>query len=971
MRAKARITIATTLALTLAALAPSAASAAFGISEWDGRLASEEGVLQAGGHPADIVTKLAFNSHVDNSAGFPALLPDAGVRNVVADLPAGFIGAPTATPACRGAAELNPGGATIARCPVDSIVGSIKVIYGGDGVQSEFSSWITPIYNMKAPVGQPAQFGFNVAGFAQLLTANVRSDGDFGVRLQGRNIGQGLSVISVETTFWGVPGDPSHDALRCRATGSIGGPCFPFLPGNPDFGTNPFSGGTVRPLLTNPTACSPAGEGLDFGLAAESWEQPANRDQASFITRLDPPDEATLLGTSGCERVPFQPDITIQPTTDEAETPSGLEVALTVPPDGLYNPKGISQSSLKDAKVTLPEGMTINPSYADGVTYCSASQVGLTTGNSPDIHFNTEPAHCPDASQAAEVRIDTPLLDQPLLGAAYVAQQDDPKHPGVENPFDSTLALYIVVEGSGILIKLAGEVSPDQKTGQVVTTFLNNPQVPFERFALKFKGGQRAPLSTPPICGIHSATAELAPWARPSDPVTVSDSFQITRGPHGGPCPNGKTPPFKPGLLAGMLNNAAGSYSPFHLRLTREDGEQEFTRFSIKLPPGLVGKLAGVPFCPDAAIAASKNKSGAEELAAPSCPQASQVGRTEVGVGVGSLLVYVPGKVYLAGPYNGSALSVVAITAAKAGPFDLGTVAIRQALKVNPETAEVFIDSVVSDPIPHIIKGIPVHARDIRVYVDRPDFTLNPTSCKRTSIASTVVGSGLDFGSAADDNPFTVTSPFQAADCASLGFKPKLSLSLLGGTRRGDNPRFKAVLTARKGDANIGRAQVTLPHSEFLEQSHIRTICTRVQFAQGSFPGEKCPPGSIYGYAKAITPLLDEPLQGPVFLRSSDHPLPDLVAALHSGKIDINVVGRIDSVGEGQIRNTFEAVPDAPVTKFTLTMQGGKKGLLVNSTNLCRSTHRTLVAFDGQNGKVHDFRPVLKATGCKKQKKKK
>jgi hypothetical protein len=289
-------------------------------------------------------------------------------------------------------------------------------------------------------------------------------------------------------------------------------------------------------------------------------------------------------------------------------------------------------------------------------------------------------------------------------------------------------------------------------------------------------------------------------------------------------------------------------------------------------------------------------------------------------------------------------------------------------VKINPETAEVFIDATGSDPIPHIIKGIPVHAREIRVYVERPEFVLNPTSCKRTSTASTVLGSGLDFGSDSDDVPITVTSPFQAADCASLGFKPKLALSLQGGTKRGQNPAFKAVLTARKGDANIGAAQVTLPHSEFLDQSHIKTVCTRVQFKEGAFPGQKCPPGSAYGYAKAITPLLDEPIQGPVFLRSSSHNLPDLVAALHSGKIDVNLVGRIDSVRGGRIRNTFEGVPDAPVTRFTLTMQGGKKGLLVNSTDLCKSTNRAIADFSGQNGKSHVFNPPL-VPQCKQARK--
>jgi hypothetical protein len=326
---------------------------------------------------------------------------------------------------------------------------------------------------------------------------------------------------------------------------------------------------------------------------------------------------------------------------------------------------------------------------------------------------------------------------------------------------------------------------------------------------------------------------------------------------------------------------------------------------------------------------------------------------------VGQVLTYVPGKIYLAGPYHGSALSIVAITAAKAGPFDLGTVVIREALKIDPETAEVFIDATGSDPIPHIIQGIPVHLRDIRAFVDKPDFALNPTDCTPTSTASTVLGSGLDFASEADDNPLTVTSPFQVADCAALPFKPGLALKLKGGTRRGSYPAFTALLKGQGlGAAGIARTQVTLPHSEFIANAHFKTICTRVQFKAASVPGAACPAGSIYGKAEARTPLLDEPLSGPVFLRSSEHQLPDLVIALHSGKIDVTLVGKVDSV-KGQLRTTFESVPDAPVASFRLQMQGGKKGLFENSTDLCRAKHKALAEFDGQNGKKLELRPAL------------
>jgi hypothetical protein len=572
---------------------------------------------------------------------------------------------------------------------------------------------------------------------------------------------------------------------------------------------------------------------------------------------------------------------------------------------------------------------------------------------------------CPEGSKIGSVEVSTPLLEEQAKGAVYVGKPYD-------NPFGSLLALYLVakIPERGVLVKQAGKVELNPVTGQIVSTFDDLPQIPFDTFNLRFFGGDRAPLAMPPACGAYGIVARFTPWhaSNPGNPlpgevVEKTSAFTVDQGPDGAPCPS-ETPGFKPDFSAGTTNNVAGKYSPFNLRLTRKDGEQELSRFSVKLPKGVIGKLAGIPFCSDAAIAVARARTGPnggqEELDNPSCPAASQLGHTQVGAGVGPSLAYAPGKIYLAGPYERAKLSIVVITTAKVGPFDLGNVVIRQALRIDPGTAEVTSDGTGSDPIPHILKGVVVHARDIQVFVDRSKFVLNPTSCERLTAAAKVFGSGLDFDSAADDQPATVAVPFQAAECAGLGFKPKLSLSLSGGTRRGDTPRLKAVLKARKGDANIGRAQVTLPHSAFLEQAHIRTICTRVQFAAGGGNGEKCPKGSVYGRAKAISPLLDEPLKGRVYLRSSNNPLPDLVAALQSRRVDINLVGRIDSVNGG-IRTTFGAVPDAPVSKFTLEMQGGQKGLIVNSTDICSGEHRAITAFAAQNGRLREFNPLLKA----------
>jgi hypothetical protein len=404
-------------------------------------------------------------------------------------------------------------------------------------------------------------------------------------------------------------------------------------------------------------------------------------------------------------------------------------------------------------------------------------------------------------------------------------------------------------------------------------------------------------------------------------------------------------------MSAGTTSSAAGQSSPFVLRLDRADGEQELSSLEATLPKGLAAKFVGIPYCSDAALAAAASRSGKAEQAAPSCP-ASRIGSVTVGAGPGTNPFHTQGTAYLAGPYKSAPLSVAVITPAVAGPFDLGTVVVRNALYVDSETAQ---GRVVSDPFPKIIDGVPLRLRSIAVRLDRPNFTLNPTNCEPMDVRATL--------SSTDGATAKATSYFQVGGCKDLGFKPKLALSLKGGTDRTDNPALKAVLTYPKGNyANIAKAAVSLPHSEFLAQDHIRTICTRVQFAI-----DQCPKGSIYGYVSATTPLLEAPISGPVYLRSSNNPLPDLVAALH-GQIDVDLVGRIDSKNGG-IRTTFDAVPDAPVSRFVLKMQGGRKGLLDNSEDLCRSVNRADVSFTAQNGRTLHSKPVL-TNGCKKKGKK-
>jgi hypothetical protein len=393
--------------------------------------------------------------------------------------------------------------------------------------------------------------------------------------------------------------------------------------------------------------------------------------------------------------------------------------------------------------------------------------------------------------------------------------------------------------------------------------------------------------------------------------------------------------------------------------LTRPAGQQELKGLDITLPPGATAKLAGVSYCPPAAIDAAGSRSGTDENANPSCPADSKIGVATVEAGTGDSPLKIGGTAYLAGPYEGAPLSVVVVTPAIAGPFDLGTVVVRVPLFVDPETAQVHTKT---DALPDVYGGTKLDIRSVFLNLNRKEFTLNGTNCDKAATAGVIKGGGSDPTNPAAYSSAAVSDPFQAKNCDKLGFKPKLKIRLFGKTKRAKHPKLRAILKARPGDANIARASVALPHALFLDQASLGTVCTRVQFA-----ASQCPKKSIYGHARAFTPLLAKPLEGPVYLRSSNNTLPDMVAHLQ-GQVDVDLVGRIDSF-KGGIRTTFDRVPDVPVTKFVMILPGGKKGLLVNSRNLCAKPVRGIIRIKGQNGKKANSKPKLR-TPCKKKHKK-
>jgi hypothetical protein len=895
-------------------------------------------VTAAASHPYLYTTTFATNL-VPAPAGalFPFVPAGGDLKDIEVALPPGLIGNPMAIERCsakqfntlHSAPSASGNTATLNECPDSSAVGLIGVRQ----LEGHGQSPVGPIYDLVPPPGMPAQFGFLVGGLPNYINIRLRSDGDYGITGFIENTTEAKRVTAATVSIWGVPGEESHDPLR-GSCAQVGGSC-PFerttKPGEP----------AVKPFLRLPSSCqSPLTTTMSFN----SWTDPL------FVG--EPASEAA---PTGCAGVDFSPSIEAKPTTDVADAPSGLDFDLHVPQAEHEGPQERSEADLRDATVRLPEGLVANPAQADGLGACPEKGIeavgyrGVIEGRNT---FSATPAQCPDASKVGTVEVDTPLVDHPLPGSVYLAEPH-------ENPFGSLIALYIAISDpvTGLVVKLPARVDLDQQTGQITTVVEQNPQTPFEDFRFKFFEGARAPLRTPAVCATHTTTTALTPYSAPeSGPAaTPSDSFAITEEPGGGSCPTSAAQePNSPRFEAGTANPLAGAYSPFTLRLSRNDGSQELKGLSVALPAGLTGKLAGIAECSEAAIAAAGSRSGRAEQASPSCPANSEVGSVTVGSGAGPSPYYVQGRAYLAGPYKGAPLSLAILTPAVAGPFDLGTVVVRTALQVNPETAEI---TAKSDPLPTILQGIPLDVRSVAVHLDRSQFSLNPTSCEAKAISADVTS--------VQGQTAHLSNRFQVGSCNNLRFKPSLSLQLKGGTKRGAHPALRAVVTYPNGAnyANIAKASVGLPHSEFLAQEHIRTICTRVQFAAGAGNGAACPPGSVYGKARAFTPLLEKPLEGPVYLRSSSNPLPDMVLALH-GQIDVDAVARIDS-HNGGIRSSFETVPDAPISKVIVELQGAKKGLLVNSRNICKTTNRATAKFTAQNAKTAELRPVLKSANCK------
>jgi hypothetical protein len=872
--------------LSIATIGVSSADAEIGIVSFDGAVNADSigtPFTQAGGHPYSATTTFMFTQ-----AGTG--LPTESVKDIEVDLPPGFIGDPLATPRCTQEAFVAE------RCPRGSQIGMVTIFISGG-----FNPTL-PVFNLVPPSNEPAQFGFVALTIPIHIDARVRPGSDYGVTVSLNDTSQGLPLVGSSLTFWGVPDDPSHEADR-------GGP----------------TDAPPRPFLSNPTLCNGP---LTTTMRASSWQHPDQFATASFVTHdnLLPP---TPIGPTGCTGLPFDPSISLVPDTRQADAPSGTQaIELKIPQS--ENPAGLATAHLKEAVVSAPLGVTLNPGAADGLQACSDQQIALGSA---------APGSCPNGSVVGTVKVVTPLLEAPLEGQVFVGAPECGPCSETDAQAGKLLRLFIQVQGSGVVIKAAGTATTDPVTGQLTVRFKELPQQPFSDLLLTLKGGQRAVFINPLTCGPATLNASLTPWSGTA-PAGPSSAFTVDWDGAGGACPS--TLPFSPSFAAGTVTPQAGGFSAFTTTISRPDRNQVLNAISVQMPPGLLGMLSSVPRC------------GEPQAAQGSCPAASKIATATVAAGTGGHPFWLSGPVYLTGGYKGAPFGLSVAVPAVAGPFNLGTVVVRAAVNVDPHTAQV---TVTSDPLPQIIDGIKTHIQTVNVTVDREHFMFNPTNCSPLSVAGTITS--------VQGATTAVSSHFQAANCAALPFKPKLTALTQAKYSKAGGESLHVKVVSGSGQANIAKVRVLLPKLLPSRLTTLQKACPQATFNANP---ASCPAASVVGTATAVTPVLAHPLNGPAYLVShGGAAFPDLVVVLRGEGITLYLDGNTD-IKHGITSSTFNSVPDAPISTFDLVLPQGPHSALAANGNLCKTALSMPTTITGQNGAQVKQTTRIAVSGCPRAK---
>jgi hypothetical protein len=912
----------------------SGAPSSFGVASYGMEFSSE----QAGAHP-NLTTSFTLNQdevHIPAGTG----------KDIALDLPPGLVGNVSAVPQCdmeRVETEA---------CPPDTAVGvaTVRAHFGGPSSEEDGTT-VALIYNIKPSPNEPAAFAFNAVTFPIRFDTRVlrNEGGEYAVHVSVSAITEAEAAVATSATLWGVPARHNGPGSDFTAFGhAFGGP----------------GRGAPVAFLRAPTACTGA---LASAIYIDSWQHPGVLDGVGLPDVSVPgwsSASAAIPAFSGCERLQFNPALTVAATSAQASVPAGYTVHVEVPQD--ENPEGLATADVRDAEVTLPRGTTISPSAANGLQACSEAQFGLKSSAA---------GNCPPAATIGSVKITTPLLPVPVTGHVFLGQPECAPCAPADAQNGKLVPLLLEAEGSGVIIKLAGKTSIDQQTGQLATTFTENPQLPFSDLELSLKGGEDAPLVNPSTCGPAIATAKLTPWSTMTATEVSAPPIPIS-----GCSPQG----FSPSLHAGMTSTAqAGGFSGFSVTLSRPDGEQDLKSVSVNTPPGLLGMLSTISRCADA------------QANAGTCPAASQIGTASTTLGRGTLpLTVTGGKVYLTGSYRGEPFGLSIVMPAEAGPFKLagntgqGTVVVRASIAVDPHTSAL---TITSDELPQQLDGIPLEIRTVNVDINREGFMFNPTNCSPMSIGGVVTSTS---GTVAN-----VSFPFQSVNCATLSFKPTFTVSTQAKTSKANGASLHVKVTSGPGEANIGKVKVDLPKQLPSRLTTLQKACPDTTFNANP---ASCPAGSLVGTATAITRILKSPLTGPAYLVShAGAAFPDLVIVLQGEGITLDLVGNTD-IKHGITISTFNSVPDAPISTFDLVLPEGPHSALAAFGNLCKTTKTVTVTkrvsrrvhgrvvhvlkkvkksvaeplvmptrITGQNGAVLQQTTKVAVTGCSKPKAKK
>jgi hypothetical protein len=905
----------------------------FGVENYELTPEEEGGApdTQAGSHPFQLTTTVTFDTKAapvyryEQRGIFPEVQPVELTRDLRFNLPPGLIGNPEPLPKCPLRVFLNPSETRV--CPNDTVVGVATPIITNVASRPFGPFAIArPLYSLEPSTGEPAKFGFITPVGPIILDTSVATGGDYHVIVDVRDVPSYLPFIGSQVTFWGVPADSRHDTARGTCLDEDEGSVHELK--QLEFACPVQE--KPQPFLVLPTSCDGP---LQTNVEGDSWSEPGRFTAPKQYTFANLNGEP--YSQDGCNRLSFEPWIQVAPDGANAATPTGLAVVVHVGQEASLNPTGLADSTVKDTTVTLPAGVGLNPAGADGLSACTTGEIGLESPGEQS---------CPESSKVGAVEIHTPLLPEPLVGSAYLATQN-------ANPFGSLVALYLVANDpvAGVRVKLAGEVKPDPVTGQLVSTFKETPQLPFEELDVHFFGGSRAPLGSPALCGSYTTAASIAPWSG-REPSQSSSEFDITAGPNGGPCASPL--PFAPELTAGTTSIQAGGFSPFTMTMSREDGNQNLQAVQLHMPPGLLGTLSGVALC------------GEPQADAGTCGPESLIGETTVSVGLGGNPYSVTGgKVYITGPYDGAPYGLSIVNPAKAGPFNLGNVIVRAKIEVNPSTAALTITTDPSGPyaIPHILDGIPLQIKHVNVTINRQNFTFNPTNCGKLAITGSLQSS--------EGSSSALSVPFQVTNCAVLAFKPKLTATSSGKTSRVDGANLGVKLTYPAGpyDANIARVKVELPKQLPARLPTLQKACLAATFEANP---ANCPPASIIGHATATTPVLPVPLTGPAyFVSHGGEGWPSLIIVLQGYGATVDLVGTT-LISKGVTSSTFKTIPDVPVGTFELNLPQGPYSALTTDGNLCQTKNLAMpTEFVGQNGAEIHTSTKIAVTGCPKAKK--